>query len=92
MLLAESGREEGGDTDGGVSVWMEDKLGLAAAELFRRHGTCLPWIAVTNGGLPAYLFSREFLGEDGVMSSFWRCDVSVFGAGGGEAGRQDVCV
>lgn len=71
VSLAESGRGEA-SADGGVSVWMEDKLGLAAAELFERHGERLPWIAVTNGGLPAYLFSREFLGGDGKMGSFWR--------------------
>lgn len=71
VSLAESGRE-GESADGGVSVWMEDKLGLAAAELFRRHGERLPWIAVTNSGLPAYLYSRHFLGEDGKLSSFWR--------------------
>lgn len=51
---------------------MEDKLAAAAAELFVRHGDHLPWIAVTNGGLPSYLFSREFLAESGSLSSFWR--------------------
>ncbi|CAM9745786.1 unnamed protein product, partial [Ectocarpus fasciculatus] len=74
VSLAESGRGADGDGEGGggVSVWMEDKLAMAAAELFVRHEGCLPWIAVTNGGLPSYLFSREFLGEDGSLSSFWR--------------------
>lgn len=55
-----------------MSVWMEDKLAAAAAELFVRHGNSLPWIAVTNGGLPSYLFSRDFLAESGSLSSFWR--------------------
>ncbi|CAM9387524.1 unnamed protein product [Ectocarpus sp. 6 AP-2014] len=74
VSLAESGREGDGEGEagGGVSVWMEDKLAMAAAELFVRHEGRLPWIAVTNGGLPSYLFSREFLEEDGSLSSFWR--------------------
>lgn len=72
VLLAESGRKDGEAASDAVSVWMEDKLNLAAAELFARHGGNLPWIAVTNGGLPSYLFSREFLQEDGSLSSFWR--------------------
>lgn len=73
VSLAERGREGGeGKAGGAVSVWMEDKLAAAAAELFARHGDRLPWIAVTNGGLPSYLFSREFLVESGVLSSFWR--------------------
>lgn len=73
VSLAESGRDDGeGEGGGGVSVWMEDKLAMAAAELFVRHEGRLPWIAVTNGGLPSYVFSREFLGEDGSLSSFWR--------------------
>ena len=80
MSLAESGRE-GAGSDGGVSVWMEDKLANAAVELFERHGDDLPWIAVTNGRLPAYLFSREFLEKDSTLSSFWRCGaVGVYGA------------
>lgn len=78
VTLSERGREEGAAADDMVSVWMEDKLGVAAAELFRRHGERLPWIAVTNGGLPAYIFSQELLGDDGAFSSFWRCDVSSF--------------
>lgn len=60
---------------------MEDKLAAAAAELFVRHGDRLPWIAVTNGGLPSYLFSREFLAESGSLSSFWRytyCCIASF--------------
>ncbi|CAN0207312.1 unnamed protein product [Scytosiphon promiscuus] len=73
VSLAERGRKDGhGEEGGGVSVWMEDKLAMAAAELFVRHGERLPWIAVTNGGLASYLFSREFLGESGSLSSFWR--------------------
>lgn len=73
ISLAERGREGGeGEAGGGVSVWMEDKLAAAAAELFVRHGDRLPWIAVTNGGLPSYLFSREFLLEGGSLGSFWR--------------------
>ena len=74
VSLAESGREKGGAEADGVSVWMEDKLARAAAELFERHGDHLPWIAVTNGRLPAYLFSREFLEEDSSLNSFWRCE------------------
>lgn len=70
-MLAEAGRGEG-EEGPAVSVWMEDKLRDAAAELFHRHGERLPWIAATNGALPAYVFSREFLGEDGTLSSFWR--------------------
>eukprot|EP00903_Cladosiphon_okamuranus_P014750 g13667.t2 len=74
VSLAERGREGGeGEEGAAVSVWMEDKLAAAAAELFVRHGDGLPWIAVTNGGLPSYLFSREFLAEEsGSLSSFWR--------------------
>lgn len=73
VSLAESGRKKGeGEEGGGVSVWMEDKLAMAAEELFVRHGERLPWIAVTNGGLPSYLFSREFLRENGSLASFWR--------------------
>ncbi|CAM9575899.1 unnamed protein product [Pylaiella littoralis] len=73
VSLAESGREGGEVEDGGgVSVWMEDKLAMAAEELFVRHGDRLPWIAVTNGGLPSYLFSREFLRESGSLASLWR--------------------
>ncbi|CAM9912307.1 unnamed protein product [Ascophyllum nodosum] len=71
LSLAETGRADGGG-DSEATVWMEDKLASAAAELFGRHGQCLPWIAVTNGGLPCYLFSREFLEDDGTLSSFWR--------------------
>lgn len=72
VSLAESGREGAGAESEGMSVWMEDKLARAAVELFERHGDHLPWIAVTNGGLPAYLFSREFLEKDSSLSSFWR--------------------
>lgn len=73
LSLAESGRESGAEGgDASATVWMEDKLAAAASELFLRHGKCLPWIAVTNGGLPAYLFGREFLDDNGILSSFWR--------------------
>lgn len=73
LSLAESGRgNEAEGADASATVWMEDKLAAAASELFLRHGECLPWIAVTNGGLPAYLFGRELLDDDGALSSFWR--------------------
>ena len=86
LSLAETGRADGGG-DSEATVWMEDKLASAAAELFGRHGQCLPWIAVTNGGLPCYLFSREFLEDDGTLSSFWRCALFtlLIGVPGGQA-------
>ncbi|CAM9394722.1 unnamed protein product [Discosporangium mesarthrocarpum] len=74
-----------GDEEG-VSVWMEDKVSAAAAGLFASN-PCLSWIAVTNGPLPAYLFSHLFLKGAEKFSSFWRYTppsvdvVSPIGAG-----------
>jgi hypothetical protein len=58
LQLARSHSTNDADDSRSVSTWMEDKLKVAATLLFS-HYTHLRWIAVTNGLLPAVLFSKE---------------------------------
>jgi hypothetical protein len=57
LQLARSHSANDIDDSNIVSTWMEDKLRLAAILLFSYYKH-LQWIAVTNGLLPAVLFSR----------------------------------
>ncbi|CAM9310783.1 unnamed protein product, partial [Phaeothamnion confervicola] len=63
LLAAETDGEGDHDGDVNASVWLEERLAAAAARLFRCYET-LPWIGVTNGALPAYLFRRGGSGAE----------------------------